>query len=66
MLAHSFVMRPRMTMQEAARAMGISFRAAQAVMDKFLESGLVREDTGRRRDRIYVCDNVMFVGQLQP
>ena len=66
MLAHAFVMRPRMTMQEAARAMGISFRAAQAVMDKFLESGLVREDTGRRRDRIYVCDTVMFGGQPQP
>jgi hypothetical protein len=60
MLAHAFVARPRMTMQESARAMGISFRAAQAVMAKFLEGGLVHEDTGRRRDRVYVCDCVMF------
>ena len=66
MLAHAFVARPRMTMQEAARAMGISFRAAQAVMDKFLESGLVREETGRRRDRIYVCARVMFGELAQP
>lgn len=64
MLARSFVARPRMTMQESARAMGISFRAAQAVMDKFLEVGLVHEDTGRRRDRIYVCERVLF-GELQ-
>lgn len=66
MLAHAFVRRPRLTMQEAARAMGISFRAAQAVMDKFLEGGLVREDTGRRRDRIYVCERVMFGELPQP
>lgn len=60
MLAHAFVRQPRMSMQEAARAMGISFRAAQAVMDKFLEDGLVREDTGRRRDRLYVCEGMLF------
>ena len=65
MLAHAFVAHPRMTMQDAARAMGISFRAAQAVMGKFLESGLVREDTGRRRDRIYVCECVMFAALQQ-
>lgn len=65
MLAHAFVTQPRMTMQEAARAMGISFRAAQAVMEKFLESGLIREDTGRRRDRIYVCAGVLFERQAQ-
>ncbi|MBU3727682.1 MAG: hypothetical protein FGM37_00310 [Phycisphaerales bacterium] len=66
MLAHAFVARPRMTMQDAARAMDVSFRAAQAVMDKFLESGLVREDTGRRRDRVYVCEGVMFAELPQP
>ena len=49
-----------MTMHEAARAMDVSFRAAQAVMGKFLESGLVHEETGRRRDRIYVCSGVLF------
>lgn len=65
MLAHAFMTRPRMTMQEAARAMGISFRAAQAVMAKFLESGLIREDTGRRRDRIYVCEGVLFEQHAQ-
>lgn len=66
MLAHAFVAHPRMTMQESARAMGISFRAAQAVMDKFLEGGLVHEDTGRRRDRIYVCARVLFGELPQP
>lgn len=66
MLAQAFVVHPRMTMQDAARAMGISFRAAQAVMEKFLECGLVREDTGRRRDRIYVCAGVMFGEVPQP
>jgi hypothetical protein len=60
MLAHAFVRQPRMSMQEAARAMGISFRAAQAVMGKFLDDGIVREDTGRRRDRLYVCDGMLF------
>jgi hypothetical protein len=66
MLAHALVAQPRMTMQDAARAMGISFRAAQAVMDKFLECGLVHEDTGRRRDRIYVCARVLFADVPQP
>jgi len=60
MLAHGLVRQPRMTMHEAARAMDVSFRAAQAVMGKFLESGLVHEETGRRRDRIYVCSGVLF------
>jgi hypothetical protein len=60
MLAQGLVRQPRMTMHEAAHAMGVSFRAAQAVMDKFLESGLVHEETGRRRDRIYVCKGVML------
>jgi hypothetical protein len=65
MLAQGFVRQPRMTMHAAAHAMGVSFRAAQAVMDKFLESGLVHEETGRRRDRIYVCTGVMLDAPAQ-
>jgi hypothetical protein len=65
MLAHGFARQPRMTMHEAAHAMEVSFRAAQAVMDKFLESGLVREETGRRRDRIYVCAGVLLEAPAQ-
>lgn len=60
-LAHAFVRTPRMSMQDAARAMGISFRAAQAVMGKFIETGLVREETGKRRDRLYACPTLDFV-----
>lgn len=55
-LAHSLVASPRLSVAEAAQRMDITFRAAQAIVDKFVAEGFLRETTGRKRDRIYLCD----------
>ncbi len=58
LLAESLIARPRTTVADAATRMELTFRAAQAIVDKFVADGLLRETTGRRRDRIYQCDPI--------
>ena len=55
-LAESLLADPNITVADAARTMGVTFRAAQAIVDKFASQKLLREVTGRRRDRRYECD----------
>ena len=55
-LAESFIARPQTNVAEAAVRMDITFRAAQAIVDKFVSQKILREITGRQRDRIFQCD----------
>ncbi len=55
-LAESFIARPQTNVAEAAIRMDITFRAAQAIVDKFVSQKILREITGRQRDRIFQCD----------
>ncbi|MSR29272.1 MAG: hypothetical protein EXS03_06840 [Phycisphaerales bacterium] len=55
-LAESLVAQPRMTVADSAARMELTFRAAQAIVDKFVSDGILRETTGRKRDRVYQCD----------
>jgi hypothetical protein len=57
-LADSLISNPRTTVADAATRMALTFRASQAIVDKFVADGILRETTGRRRDRIYECDAV--------
>ncbi len=55
-LAHALVAHPELSVADAARHMQLTFRAAQAIVDKFVAENVMREITGRRRDRRYQCD----------
>lgn len=55
-LAHALATNPIVTVAEAAAHMQLTFRAAQAIVDKFVTEEVLREVTGRRRDRRYQCD----------
>ena len=57
-LAESLVANPRTTVADAAARMGLTFRAAQAIIDKFVSNEILRETTGRKRDRVYQCDAI--------
>jgi hypothetical protein len=56
LLAHTLVERPQTTVSDAARTLDITFRAAQAIIEKFVSQGSLREVTGRKRDRVFACD----------
>ena len=43
----------------AARLLGVMHRAAQMNVDKLAAAGIVREATGRRRNRVYVADEIV-------
>ena len=45
--------RPIVSIGEVQRRSGISHPAAGAAFDRLVESGIVRELTGRRRDRLF-------------
>jgi len=58
LFAHTLVERPQITVSDAARTLDITFRAAQAIIEKFVSQGSLREVTGRKRDRVFVCDSL--------
>ena len=58
-LVEELVARPYLTTARAAEMMGMSTINAQRIVDRFCELGLLREVTGRQRNRIYCADEVM-------
>jgi len=58
LLAHTLVERPQITVSDAAQTLDITFRAAQAIIEKFVSQGSLREVTGRKRDRVFACDSL--------
>lgn len=59
LLAHTLVERPQITVSDASRTLDITFRAAQAIIEKFVSRGSLREVTGRKRDRVFACDSLI-------
>ena len=51
--------RPLSTLAEAARRSGISFPAAASAMEALCTSGVARELTGKKRNRIFVYDKYL-------
>jgi Fic family protein len=51
--------RPLSSMQEVSRITGLSFPAASSAMDLLVELGIVRELTGKRRNRLFVYDRYL-------
>jgi len=51
--------RPILSLPEVCRGTGLSFPAASSAMELLAELGLVRELTGRRRNRLFVYDRYL-------
>jgi Fic family protein len=51
--------RPILSMPQICRATGLSFPAASSAIDLLVETGIVRELTGRRRNRLFVNDRYL-------
>lgn len=53
--------RPAITIGQAAEALGITFSGAQRNIEKLEQAGILREVTGRSRDRIYIADEIVHI-----
>ncbi len=53
--------RPILSMTQICRTTGLSFPAASSAMDLLLESGITRELTGKRRNRLFVYDRYLSI-----
>ena len=50
---------PILTIRQVETALGINFAAAQRYMDQLTQAGLLREITGKARNRVYRADEVL-------
>jgi cell filamentation protein, protein adenylyltransferase len=51
--------RPILTIRQLEAAMGVPYRSAQRYIEKLVASGILREVSGRARNRIYQADEVL-------
>lgn len=47
---------PITEVRQVERTLGITFAAANDLVERCINAGILREVTGRRRGRIYCCD----------
>jgi Fic family protein len=61
-------MNPYVTVTGARKKHGVNFHTAQAAIDLLLEAGILREVTGRKRNRIYCAEELlrMIEGESTP
>ena len=57
----SLFVRPLLNARHAEEALGVSTPTAQGYINRLEDSGILREITGRARDRIYQADEVLEV-----
>ena len=58
-LVDSLFGNPALTVSQAARLLSVTYRAAQQNVDRLVESGILREVTGRKRNRIFISDEII-------
>ena len=51
--------RPILTIRQLEAALGVPYRTAQRYVERLAEIGVVREVTGRARNRIYRADEIL-------
>ena len=47
------------TTTRAAKLLGVTYVSAQASIDKLVAAGILREVTGRPRNRLYLADGII-------
>ncbi len=57
-LADALFAHPAVTVATVARLLELTPRAAQLNVDKLIAAGILREVTGRKRDRVYVAEEI--------
>lgn len=50
---------PAMSAPRAAKLLGVTWRSAQQNIDKLVEANILREITGRRRNRIFLAEEIV-------
>ncbi len=60
-LADELFAYPAISVPMAARLLGVTHRAAQLNVNKLVAAGIIREATGRKRNRVYVADEIVKV-----
>ncbi len=50
---------PFLTLRRATETTGVAKKSAQNTIDKMLAAGLIREITGKRRNRVYCADEIL-------
>ena len=50
---------PYLTLRRATETTGVAKKSAQNTIDKLLAAGLIREITGKQRNRIYCADEIL-------
>jgi Fic family protein len=56
---------PAVTMPGAARLLQVTARSAQAAIDRLVRQGILREVTGRRRNRVWIAADVLNTLEAQ-
>jgi Fic family protein len=52
---------PALTISSAAKRLGVTYRSARLNMLKLVEAGIVREHSGRQRNRVYIAPEIISV-----
>lgn len=52
---------PAITVARACEMLGVTFRSAQQNIDKLVQSGIIRETTGKTRNRVYLAQGIMEI-----
>lgn len=60
-LADDIFLNPFITVNYASRLARVTFRAAQLNVDKLADLGIIKEITGRRRNRVYTAPDVIEI-----
>lgn len=50
---------PALSIPQAARILGVTYRAAQQNVERLVQAGIVREATGQKRNRIFISDAIV-------
>jgi hypothetical protein len=50
---------PFLTVTRAAEVLGVTFPAAQNNVGKLVEAGILRETTGKKKNRIYLAEEIL-------
>lgn len=50
---------PALTIPQAAQLLGVTFRSAQQNVERLIDAEILRETTGRKRNRIFICDAIV-------
>jgi len=55
---------PLFSIKSAAREMKVSFPTASAALARMLEAGMLRESSGKRRDRLFFTQNIWMYSTM--